>query len=96
MKSAATEAIAGTVTRVEHYGLYVRTAEGDALVLIPDVSSTPIELRSAYAVGDPVEVRLLLFVEERKLYKATMIAEAPKEDAPAPVGDAPDTGGMSF
>lgn len=67
------ESVAGTVTRVEHYGLYVHTVEGDALVLVPDVSPTPIDLQSAYAVGDPVEVRLLRFMEGRQLYKAAMI-----------------------
>ena len=68
------ESVAGTVTQVEHYGLYVHTAEGDALVLVTDVPPTPVDLRSAYAVGDPVEVRLLRFVEESQLYKATMIS----------------------
>lgn len=66
--------IDGIVKRVEHYGLYVQTAMGEAVVLIPDVSTTKVsDLRAAYEVGDAVRVRLLHSVEERGLYKATMI-----------------------
>ncbi len=63
-----------TITRIEHYGLYVDTSDGPALVLIPDVSrdSTP-DLCALYSVGDKVEVRLLRFVPEHGHYKATMV-----------------------
>lgn len=64
----------GTVTQVEHYGLYVDTSNGPAIVLIPDVSTTPMpDLTSRYSPGDVVRVRLLRFVPERRMYKATMI-----------------------
>ncbi|MEM6296049.1 MAG: S1 RNA-binding domain-containing protein [Myxococcota bacterium] len=67
----------GEVTRVEHYGLYVKTPEGDAVVLIPDVSKEPIpDLKAAYSPGDQVRVRLLRFVEQRGIHKATMILDA--------------------
>lgn len=66
----------GEVTRVKEFGLYVRTAQGDALVLIPDVSRDPIEdLNAAFKVGDRVRVRLLRFVPDHELFKATMILD---------------------
>jgi ribosomal protein S1 len=63
-----------TVTQVEHYGLYVDTASGPAIVLVPDVSTTPMpDLTSHFSPGDSVRVRLLRFVPERSMHKATMI-----------------------
>lgn len=71
------ESVDGEVTRVEHYGLYVKTSEGEAVVLIPDVSKERIpDLKAAYSVGDRVRVRLLRFVEEKGIHKATMILDA--------------------
>ncbi len=46
----------GTVSRVEHDGLYAQTARGEAVVLIPEVSPSPVHLRSTFAVGDRVRV----------------------------------------
>lgn len=71
------EPVDGEVTRVEHYGLYVKTPDGDAVVLIPDVSKERIpDLKAAYSVGDQVCVRLLRFVAEQGIHKATMILDA--------------------
>lgn len=65
--------LVATVTRVEHYGLYVRTANGrNAIVLIPDVSDVPVNLESAYSVGDSVTVRLLRWVVEEHIFRASM------------------------
>lgn len=63
-----------TVTRVEHYGLYVATPLGPALVLIPDVSGVPIRaLAEQFAPGQTVRLRLLRFIPEYDLYKGTML-----------------------
>ncbi|MGB1014607.1 MAG: S1 RNA-binding domain-containing protein [Nannocystaceae bacterium] len=71
------ETIDGVVTRVEHYGLYLKTSEGEAVVLIPDISTKRVpDLKAAYCAGDPVKVRLIRFVEEQGLYKATMILDS--------------------
>jgi ribosomal protein S1 len=73
---APNEVTSGKVTQVEHYGLYIETGEGPALVLIPDVSKERIpDLAAAYKAGDSVRVKLLRFVPERGLFKATMILD---------------------
>jgi hypothetical protein len=60
---------------VEHYGLYLRAEAGDAIVLIPEVSVDRIpELRRAYQPGDVVRVRLLDWIPDRRMFKATMLA----------------------
>lgn len=70
------ESIDGVVTRVEHYGLHVKTPQGEAIVLIVDLSKERIpDLKAAYGVGDKVRVRLLRFVEGHGVYKATMILD---------------------
>jgi len=71
------EQIDGVVARVEHYGLYVKTPKGEAVVLISDVSQERIpDVKEAYNVGDKVRLQLLHFVEAQGLYKATMRLDA--------------------
>ncbi len=56
MGSGVEVPVDGTVSRVEHDGLYAQTARGEAVVLIPEVSPSPVHLRSTFAVGDRVRV----------------------------------------
>jgi len=66
--------VSGTISRVEHYGLYVETEVGPAIVLIPDVSEAPVRfLQDVFSAGDTVRLELIRFVEERQLYKGTML-----------------------
>lgn len=70
----STQSTAARITRVEHYGLYVHTSHGDAVVLIPDASTERIpDLKAKYSVGEVVQVRLLYFIKDENLYKATML-----------------------
>lgn len=69
----------GRVMRVAAYGLYLDTAAGPALVLLPDVSATPIDLAGAFAPGQAVRVRLLRYIAAYGLHKGTMIADPPTE-----------------
>lgn len=63
----------GTVTRVEHHGLYVATPLGPVLVLIPEVASEPVHLAERFSPGQVVRLRLLRFVPEYGLYRGTML-----------------------
>jgi len=86
--------VSGTISRVEHYGLYVDTEMGPAIVLIPDVSEAPVRvLQDVFSVGDPVRLELIRFVEERQLYKGTMLGvdQPPKVE----VGTLPTTSAKS-
>ena len=61
------------VVRVEAYGLYLSHGSRTILVLIPDISSRPIDdLRSAYRLGEAVVVRVLRYVDEHRTYKGTI------------------------
>ncbi|MCY1067115.1 S1 RNA-binding domain-containing protein [Nannocystis sp. RBIL2] len=68
------ERVLARVTRVEHYGLYLRHEDIAILVLIPDVSLEPIDLRARYRVGDEVEVRIVRYVAEHGLFKGSLVA----------------------
>lgn len=88
----STQRIDATITRVEHYALYVHTSQGDAIILIPDVSTERIhDLKMQYSIGDIVQVRLLCFVEDESLYKATMLPapRAPRGPATSRAAIAP-------
>lgn len=68
------EVVAGDISRVEPYGLYVVTQRGPALVLIPDISREPIrDLGLRFVVGQRVRIRLVKFVEEHGMYKGSMM-----------------------
>ncbi len=68
------ETLEGTVTRVEAYGLYADTPKGPAIVLLPDISKERIvSLSDRFRPGDSVRLRILYFVEDRGLYKASML-----------------------
>lgn len=61
------------VMRVERYGVYLRSSLGEIVVLIPDVSHEPIpELVAVYSAAERVRVRLVEWVEDRKLFKGTI------------------------
>lgn len=69
------------VTRVEPYGVYLRFPHGEVIVLIPDVSYDRVpDLTVRYSVGDDVQVKILDYVEDRKLYKGT-IKDAVSKDS---------------
>jgi predicted RNA-binding protein with RPS1 domain len=71
----AGERVLARVTRVEHYGLYLRHGDAAILVLIVDVAREPVaELGARYHVGDEVEVRILRYVAEHELFKGSLLA----------------------
>ena len=62
------------VVRIEQYGLYLVYEDATILVLIVNVSESPIrDLREAYQSGEEVSVRVLGYVEAYGMYKGTMI-----------------------
>jgi ribosomal protein S1 len=72
------------VARVEVYGLYLEHAGSPILVLTPDVSTKrPVDLRSTFAVGDRLAVRILRYVPEASLYKATVVEDPETEQRSA-------------
>ncbi|WAS93348.1 S1 RNA-binding domain-containing protein [Nannocystis punicea] len=71
----AGERVLARVTRVEHYGVYLRHGDAAILVLIVDVAREPIaDLRARVHVGDEVEVRILRYVHQYKLFKGSFLA----------------------
>jgi|JI10StandDraft_1071094.scaffolds.fasta_scaffold2294038_2 predicted RNA-binding protein with RPS1 domain len=63
------------VVRIEPYGLYLAHEDATILVLIVDVSESPIrDLREAYQSGAEVRVRVLRYIEEYGIYKGAIIA----------------------
>ena len=64
----------GVIERIEPYGLYLRDGERKIIVLIPDVSRDRIrDLSEIFQIGQSVNVAVISFVEDRGLYKGTMI-----------------------
>ena len=68
------ERVLARVTRVEPYGLSLRHADVAILVLIPEVSREPVDLRARYRVGDEVEVRIVRYVGEHELFKGSLVS----------------------
>lgn len=67
------ETLTAHVIRVEPYGLYLAYGSNTIIVLIPDVSSRPIDdLCREYRLGEEVVVRVLQYIEEQKIYKGTI------------------------
>jgi ribosomal protein S1 len=65
--------VVARVTRVEAYGVYLECDGNELIVLIPDVSHERVpDLRAKYQLGDKVTVRVLSYIEDRKLFKATI------------------------
>ena len=61
------------VKRVEPYGVYLNTPEGEIIVLIPDISQKQIpDLKQYHAIGDMVCVHVIKYIPERKLFKGTI------------------------
>jgi ribosomal protein S1 len=72
-KLAVGDLIEADVTRVEVYGVYLKFRDEEIVVLIPDVSHERVsDLRSRYTVGDRIRVRILEYVPERSLFKASI------------------------
>jgi len=68
------ERVRATVNRIENYGLYLSFEGAEIIVLIVDISRDPIpDLRERYCVGDEVQVLILEFIEDRSLYKGSMV-----------------------
>lgn len=62
----------GGVALVEDYEMHVKTAQGEAVVLIPDVSMQRLaDHKPAYRLDHDVRIRLLRFVEQHGHSKAT-------------------------
>jgi len=64
--------VGGRVGRVEHYGLYVATERGAALVLVVDVGEVPLALKQVFHTGDAVRVRLERWIDGGGVWKASM------------------------
>jgi ribosomal protein S1 len=61
------------VTRVEAYGVYLRFHDAEIIVLIFDVSNERIaDLKARYRAGERVRVKILEYVPDRQLFKATI------------------------
>jgi ribosomal protein S1 len=67
------EVIEAEVTRVEAHGVYLQFHDCEIVVLIPDVSYDRIpDLQARYKPRDRVRVRILEYVSQRNLFKATI------------------------
>jgi predicted RNA-binding protein with RPS1 domain len=65
--------VVARVDRTEAYGVYLSFEEKKVIVLIPDVSDSPIlDLKAMFEPGQMVVVKILGFVEEEGLYKGTI------------------------
>ena len=80
----AGDQVEAVITRVEVYGLYLEHAGSPVLVLAPDVSNRrPLDLSAEFAIGDHLTVRILRYVPETSIYKATVISD-PETERPSP------------
>lgn len=65
--------IVAEVVRVEPYGVYLAWDGEEVIVLVPDVSDERILcLAEEYRPGQRVSVRILEYVESRKMFKGTI------------------------
>jgi len=73
--------ISATVDHCEAYGVYLCSAGLKILVLISDVSWTPIrDLKEVYKPGDIVDVVLLNNIESKGLWRGSIIAMHPDDN----------------
>jgi ribosomal protein S1 len=65
----------GIIERIEDYGIYLEFDGGKVIVLIPDASKSRIKsLRSVFSIGQELEVYLLKYIDEKKIYKGSLIS----------------------
>jgi ribosomal protein S1 len=65
--------IRARVERVEEFGVFLSDSDVRILVLIIDISDSPItDLVRAFRIGEEVDVRILKYVSETGIYKGSM------------------------
>lgn len=80
----AGDQVDAVITRVEAYGLYLEHVGSPILVLAPDVSmKRPLDLSAEFTVGEHLTVRILRYVPETSVYKATVVGD-PETERPLP------------
>ncbi len=67
--------VKGKIDCVEEYGIYLSFDGGRIIVLIPDASSERIKcLKSTFSVGQELDVFLIKYIEEKKIYKGSLVS----------------------
>jgi ribosomal protein S1 len=80
-KYSVGERISAIVDHCEPYGVYLSSAGLKILVLIPDVSWTPIrDLKEVYKPGDIVDIILLSNIESQGYWRGSINATHPDDD----------------
>ena len=73
---AVGDTVSAEIVRIEEYGLWCRYLDHEILVLIPDVrdrSMGPTVLKTLFSIADSVRIRILLYNDEAKKFRGTMI-----------------------
>jgi ribosomal protein S1 len=64
----------GSVVRVEHFGIFLDFQFGNAIVLIPDLSSKPLrDPSSVYSINDLVRFKIVSYLSDVNLYKGSVL-----------------------
>lgn len=68
------DVVSAIVEQIEEYGVYLSCENERILVLIVDISLSPVrDIKKIYAIGQKVRVRILEHIHQKSIYKGSFL-----------------------